>query len=113
MKWGHPLKGESSEKTLLPAKKSLFCLAPASASARLVFTLFRTRYFFIIGSRSDYTDPHQPACACRTQTGHPSGSRLSLCFKNCLRHSPWSIRTPENHRFHAVSNWMYYKSYGY
>jgi hypothetical protein len=37
-------------------------------------------------------------------TSHPSGSRL-VCFSHSLKHGPWSnSRTPENQRFHVVSN---------
>jgi len=44
---------------------------------------------------------------------HPSGSRR-LCFKRkASKHGPWSSWTPENHRCHAVFNWMGYKSCGY
>ena len=49
----------------------------------------------------------------RIRISHPSGSRR-LCFKRkASKHSPWSSWTPENHRCHAVFNWMGYKSCGY
>jgi hypothetical protein len=57
---GHPLKGRSREKTPLPIKKMVeFFLEKKSQQRDIVFVLVCTRYFFFIGSRSEYTDPHQ------------------------------------------------------
>jgi len=58
-KMGHPLKGESREKTpLLPKKFSLFAWLKPLHQHGLVFTPFRTRYFFSLWFWSR-TDPHQ------------------------------------------------------
>ena len=57
---GHPLKGESREKTPPPAKKSLFSLGTNIRTSTASFSpLLRTRYFCLIGLRSSYSDPHQ------------------------------------------------------
>ena len=57
---GHPLKGESREKTPLQAKEvSFFAWLRPLHQNGLVFTPFRTRYFSLIGSQSAFADPHQ------------------------------------------------------
>jgi hypothetical protein len=49
-------------------------------------------------------DPHQS----------PIRIKARVLYAQCLKHGPWSAkRTPENRRYHAVSNWMYYKSCGF
>jgi hypothetical protein len=53
------LRARQEKKHLFLQKNLFFRLALASAPARSISTLFRTRYFFIIGLRPVYTDPHQ------------------------------------------------------
>jgi len=56
-----PLKGKSREKTPVHAKKvNSFSLDAYENTSSVSFsTPIRTRYFFLIGSRSAYADPHQ------------------------------------------------------
>ena len=103
---GSPIKGQVKRKNTSPSKKiHLFFLSShfraSTASLYHLFShpLFRSYRFRV--------------SVLLIRTSHPSGSR-QLCFKrNCLKHGPWSVRTPENLRCHTVFNWTYYKSYGY
>jgi len=69
----------------------------------LALSPVRIRYFIFIGYRSVYTDPHQS----------PIRFKAIVFYAQCLKHGPWSIRTPENLQCHAVFNYFYHKSYGY
>jgi len=59
--WESPIKGLVKRKNTSPLKIIIFF--PIDAYIRTAGIRFRllsrTRYFFIIGSRSAYTDPHQ------------------------------------------------------
>ena len=60
----HPVKSESRKNTSPIKKISFFRLARTYSPPRHRFiTFFHTHYFFFIGSRTAYTDPHQPAKA--------------------------------------------------
>jgi hypothetical protein len=57
---GHPLKGESREKTPLRKKEYSFFLGSNLFTSTALFDApIRTRYFSLLGSRSAYTDPHR------------------------------------------------------
>ena len=77
-----PVKGRVKEKNTSPGKRSFFfCLALACAPERPRFSpLFAPVISILL-----VTD--QPLLI---RTSHPSGSRISLCFKHGLKHSPWS-----------------------
>ena len=63
----------------------------------------RTRYFIFIGSRFNlcWSAPvtHQVQGDCVL-------SQIHVLQAQCLKHGPWSIRTPENLRCHTVFNWF-------
>ena len=103
---GSPIKGQVKRKNTSPSKKiHLFFLSSHfRASTASLYHLFSHPLFRSYRFRVSIL---------LIRTSHPSGSR-QLCFKrNCLKHGPWSVRTPENLRCHTVFNWTYYKSYGY
>ena len=84
---GHPLKGESREKTPPPTKKSLFLLGSKPSTSTAPFSpLFAPVTSCLFGSGHSLT-----------HTSHPSGSmrprriKALLCLKPCLKHSPWSF----------------------
>ncbi len=108
---GSPIKGRVKIKYTTPIKKiSFFRLALSSPQ----HGNFLSPFFAPVISFLSVLGQHIPI-----RTSHPSGSRR-LCFRRdicavaqCLKHGPWSIRTPENLRCHTVFNWFYHKSYGY
>jgi hypothetical protein len=78
---GSPIKGRVKQKNTSPGKKIPFLLGfniristvPFSPLFAPVTSLLLVRGHLIL-----------------IRTSHPSGSRLSLCLKQCFKHSPWS-----------------------
>ena len=94
----YPLRGRSREKTPLHAKKYIFF--------SLVLLLSRQHSLVFASCSTPVTSfdfRFSASIPMLIRTSHPSGSRL-VCFSH-IKHGPWSnSRTPENQRFHVVSN---------
>jgi len=80
VKWGHPLKGESREKTPLHGKKISFLFGSDARTSSASFSSLLTPVTSSLIGSGHYL----------TRTSHPSGSRLLLCLKQGFKHSPWS-----------------------
>jgi len=100
-----PIKGQVKLKTPLLTKKLHFFAWPEKpAPARPCFHPFSAPV-----TSSLFGSDRTP-----TRTSHPSGSRLYCYAWSIASHTaPVRCSDPENRRFHAVSNRIYYKSYGY
>ena len=102
---GRPLKGVSREKTPLHEKNPFFFfLDTMFPHSKVLFCHpSRTRYFIFIGSRFNL-------CWSASVTHQVQGdcvlSKTSVLQAQCIKHGPWSIRTPENLRCHTVFNWF-------
>jgi len=101
---GDPLKGESREKTPLLCKKvPFFAWRRHYHQHGLVFTpsshpSLLLSLVLIVHRPAPVTHRDQDYCYAWRITSHTAPVRCS---------------DPENRRFHAMSNRMYYKSYGY
>ena len=78
---GSPIKRPCQEKTRLHCKNfSFFAGSNSPSSTDFGFAPFSASLFSFGFWFWAYFDPHQPACACLTQTGPPSGSRSNYCL---------------------------------